>query len=288
MLSCQIWNWIRIVHSTATSTWHTANLVSADVGNTSYILLLYCSTQSACLCVCLQPTATWTHVHGVNLPMDRLWVLLQCHHSREACLIHFNHHVQRPQCHRSWRPHMGLFLNLRHHLHYLLFHFYHHHTHRTQVLQDFTVQLQRWNPVQIPQPSQEFHRSLVCHLQNTQKYTHPWLQQVFRWQLKVLQGVQTGLEAQSIEHAAPIVHLMDRIMTVESDLARQHLHEQQLQNQQLQWQMWPSTPQMCNLLMPGCCQQSPSHDVQTADSTTDPADSRAMQFERGSKWTWWV
>ena len=41
------------------------------------------------------------------------------------------------------------------------------------------------------------------------------------------------LEAQSIDHAGPIVHLMDRIMTVESNLAQQRLQDQQFQNQQL-------------------------------------------------------
>ena len=46
------------------------------------------------------------------------------------------------------------------------------------------------------------------------------------------------LETQSIDHAGLIVHLMDRIVTVESNLAQQRIQDQQLQNQQLQWQMW--------------------------------------------------
>eukprot|EP00435_Cladocopium_sp_Y103_P076187 s462_g80.t1 len=95
------------------------------------------------------------------------------------------------------------------------------------------------------------------------------------------------LEARSVEHAAPIVHLMDRIMTMESGLAQQRLHEQQLQNQQLQWQMWSSVPQMCSLLMSDCGQQFPSNDVQTTDpptgSTMHGADSQSNQLDRPQK-----
>ena len=39
------------------------------------------------------------------------------------------------------------------------------------------------------------------------------------------------LEAQSIDHAGPIVYLMDRIMTVESNLAQQRLQDQQFWTQ---------------------------------------------------------
>ena len=89
------------------------------------------------------------------------------------------------------------------------------------------------------------------------------------------------LEATSVEHAAPIVHLMDRIMTVESDLARQRLHEQQLQNQQLQWQMLSSSiPHMCSLMMSDCGQQSPGHDVQVVPPTTHPTDVRSEPLDR--------
>ena len=88
------------------------------------------------------------------------------------------------------------------------------------------------------------------------------------------------LEAQSIDHAGPIVYLMDRIMTVESNLAQQRLQDQQFQNQQLQWQMWSSMPQMCNMLASGSDQPLPCDAMQTVSSVNDPIVSNQNTVDR--------
>ena len=175
--------------------------------------------------------AIWNSMQEAKLPMDRRWVLplrifrhnrwyhclhrvqqLHLYHGRH---LHFHHF---PGMHQFYRLRPVPFLHLPPHILHV------------QLNMDLTKQPPRYNLSRSPQQNQEYHPvPITLPAEHAERRT-PTSPSGLSLTVKGIVG-EYRLEAQSIDHAGPIVYLMDRIMTVESNLAQQRLQDHQFWTQ---------------------------------------------------------